>query len=171
MGLTEKDHSGTHLISQSLMMYHTKLEHFGFMIMWKIHVLYWHMHVDIGTSAPAISLYKLNSAVQWSQLINLDCRVALFSKMRWPYPGCLLAWYIEVKAAIFPYIFSLVILYAFPLIFLEIFYPLSFSLLKNVKGFGTHETKSLFTSAYEKKAAGLQSSISHSTEWQGWFKI
>lgn len=56
---------------------------------------------------------KLNYALQWSHLINLDCRVALFSKMRWLYPSYLLPWYLKVKGicSFFSLIFfSLVIL-------------------------------------------------------------
>lgn len=158
------------------MMYHTWLEQFWFMVMWKIHVFYWHTYVDKGTSAPAVSLYKLNSAVQWSLLINLDCWVALFSKMRWLYPSWLRTWYTEVKGIcsyFSSHFFSSHSIY-FHLFSWKSCYPPSFSLLKNVKGFGSRETKYLFTSAYEKKAAALQSSvssISRSTEWQGGFKI
>lgn len=100
MRLTEKEHSGIHLISQSLMMYHTCYQIGTILIYGYVKdtcVLLAHVYVNVGTSAPAASFYKLNSDVQWSHLINLDSGVALFSKTRWLYPSCLLAWYLKVK--------------------------------------------------------------------------
>lgn len=163
MRLTEKDHPGTHLISQWLMMHHSWYQ-VGTILIY-----------DCVKDTCALlahiwfSLCKLNSPVQWSHLINLVCRMALFSKMRWLYPSRLLAWYLEVKGicSYFPTIFFSSHSMYFQVFSWKSCYPLSFSLLKNGKAFGTCETNYLSTSAYEKKVVTLQSSgssISHSTE-------
>lgn len=136
MRLTEKEHSGIHLISQSLIMYHTYYQIGTILIYGYVKdtcVLLAHVYVNVGTSAPAASLYKLNSDVQWSHLINLDSGAALFSKTRWLYPSCLLAWYLKVKG-ICSYISSNFFCSShstyFHLFSWKSSYPVSFSLLK-----------------------------------------
>lgn len=82
------------------------------MAVWKICALLAHIcwYWDFSTSSFTL---KLNSALQWSHLINLSCRMALFSKMRLSIQA---VYYPDISkwrgfAAIFPLIFfSLVIL-------------------------------------------------------------
>lgn len=154
-------------------MHGTRLEQVWIKVMWKTHVFYWHTYVNVGSSAPAVSLHKLNSTVQCSHLIILECLVALFSKRGWPYPSCLLDWYLSMKGTCSYFLllhFTLVILCS------SVYFLAKHAIhclpvhQKMWKALGLWNKVPVHLCFSEKKAAALHSSISsvsHNIQWFG----